>query len=101
VGDGWQWIVEMLYRATEKTPCCSVSQVKEKFGTLCFYLDHDYTHSYEGDECEDYERLYTAISLCEKLSSHFCEVCGAIGRLRGRDEGRSWVRTLCDDCAKT
>lgn len=54
-------------------------QVKEKFGTLRFYVD--------GAT----EEQYAYIAFAEALTARTCEVCGAQGERR--EEG--WVRTLC------
>ena len=59
-------------------------QVKEKFGSLRFYI--------EGGTDED----YAAIDLAESVSVRTCEVCGSPGKLRGNH----WLKTLCDEHAK-
>ncbi len=56
-------------------------QVKEKFGTLRFYVDG-------GNE-----RSWTLIELAEGMSERTCEVCGAPGTIRRG----GWIRTLCDE----
>jgi hypothetical protein len=55
-------------------------QVKEKFGTLRFYM------TALTDE------MYEAIQSAEAASAETCELCGASGVLRS--EG--WFKTLCD-----
>lgn len=55
-------------------------QVKEKFGTLRFYVFG------ARDEAYHY------IAFAEAMSARTCEECGAPGRSRGG----GWVRTLCD-----
>ncbi len=55
-------------------------QVKEKFGTLRFYV-------HGGDS-----RAHHHIEFAEALSGSTCEQCGAPGKTRGG----GWVRTLCD-----
>ena len=60
------------------------SQVKEKFGTLSFYMTS------ATDE------MWDIISEAEQKSGTICEDCGASGRRRGG----GWIRTLCDTCAK-
>lgn len=57
------------------------TQVKEKFGTLRFYM------SYHTDEID------AIIAIAEEKSSVTCEVCGAPGQLRGN----SWLSTTCDE----
>jgi hypothetical protein len=65
-------------------PPLRASQVKEKYGTLRFYMT---ASTPEMDE---------AIREAERLSAVTCEICGKPGELRGI----GWVQTLCDICAK-
>lgn len=58
-------------------------QVKEKFGTLRFYIDY-------GD---DY--VNGLIAMAESMSSVICETCGKPGQLRYN----GWIRTACDEHA--
>lgn len=60
-------------------------QVKEKFGTLRFYM------SYETEEMSD------LINQAERQSATTCENCGS---LEGKLQGTGWVKTLCDECSK-
>lgn len=60
------------------------SQVKEKYGTLRFYM------STSTDEMED------AIREAEEESAKTCEMCGNKGKLRGT----GWVWTMCAKCWK-
>ena len=87
-GDGWFDIIDDLSRRiTELDKRDGVQteavQVKEKFGTLRFYVD--------GGS----EGVWEAISEAEGRSAVTCEECGKPGQLR---EG-GWLRTLCDECA--
>lgn len=59
------------------------AQVKEKYGTLRFYLDA-YTPESEA-----------IIEQAEKRSAETCEVCGNFGELRAV---RGWYTTRCDEC---
>lgn len=93
-GDGWyhllndlsaelehlirEWVSE---HGTENHP--RASQVKEKFGTLRFYMTG------ETDEMED------LIDEAEKLSAETCEDCGRTGELR---DSFGWLATLCKTC---
>jgi hypothetical protein len=82
VGPGWydmlkNLIDELIAAGWDKQIC----QVKEKFGTLRFYVNS------ASDEC------YKIISKYEKLSSTVCENCGEPGKLR---QG-GWLATLCDE----
>lgn len=63
---------------------CRASQVKEKFGTLRFYM------AASTQEMED------LIDKAEELSRVTCEQCGAPGKLRGR----GWLYTACDKHTK-
>ena len=60
-----------------------VTQVKEKFGTLRFYV------STAPDE------VFDLIDEAEKKSAITCEHCGNPGSMR---EHHMWLSTLCDEC---
>ena len=62
---------------------CEATQVKEKFGSLCFY-------TYGGDDFID-----GAISLAESLS---CRTCSKCGNNRKQSKNRGWVHSLCQSC---
>jgi len=57
-------------------------QVKEKYGTLRFYMN------FETKEITD------LIEDAEALSSQTCDNCGSFGKMR--DKG--WLEVKCDDC---
>ncbi len=59
-----------------------VIQVKEKLGTLCFYING-------GDDT-----IYALIEFAELLSKTTCEDCGRLGDL----QVTSRMKTLCDSC---
>lgn len=112
-GSGWFWIIDALCaeimnahknemrrykyaithlaeveRADEDNPpeCPYAVQVKEKYGTLRFYVDG----STEGWGLDS----GSYISMMESYSSRVCENCGAPGIANNE----SWVRTECADC---
>jgi len=60
-----------------------VTQIKEKFGGLCFYY-------YGGDDVID-----GMVYLAESLSYNICETCGTTKNV-GRTKG--WVYTICRSC---
>ena len=59
-------------------------QVKEKYGTLRFYMS-----------CET-DKISNVIEEAEALSSQTCESCGAPAKIRGT----SWMEVKCDNCFK-
>jgi hypothetical protein len=76
---------ETKFRKVDAKPRQVVaSQVKEKFGTLRFYING-------GD---DY--IYGLISMAESMSSVTCEICGKPGTVNGG----SWLSTRCEEHAK-
>lgn len=97
-GDGWfpvlkkgmEWIKAHMYDEwsfpSGYTHDFQVMQVKEKFGTLRFYV-------YGGDKYID--NIISAMGLA---SSVICEGCGAAGELT-TDGG--WYRTECNTCRDT
>lgn len=94
-GDGWY---NLIREAAEKLEPLIVAirmeypqeyfpraaQVKEKFGTLRFYMS------------SATEEMDAIIGEAERKSAITCEECGKTGRLR---EG-GWLLTLCDDCGE-
>ena len=84
VGPGWKDLIETCFNACFEYNV-RVSQVKEKYGGLRFYVG--------GAPRE----VHDIIDECERLSYTICEVCGKPGKLR---EG-GWLRTLCDEHTET
>jgi hypothetical protein len=86
VGRGWHGlvlpIIEEIKLYNVKNPGCeiTINQIKEKYGTLRFYITR----------CPDY--IDGMISIAEKESGHICEICGARGKLLEID---GWWMTLC------
>lgn len=86
-GPGWHWLLSAAAGWIEETgvPTGFRSvQVKEKFGTLRWYVCSS----------EDEDRLHAGriISAAEWVSGAVCETCGAPGRTRPG----GWIRTMCD-----
>ena len=86
-GDGWY---ELIYRLCTElmsvpAPAPLAAQVKEKYGTLRFYVDN------ATDE------HHNIIDHYEHISSKTCEVCGSEGRIRPG----GWIRTLCEEHNQT
>jgi len=94
VGDGWRALVEHFYEAVEPHHCTQIIQVKEKYGLLRMYFDHDYENCIDNDKCAG--MLSNLESELAHLSSRMCESCGRYGRARGG----GWIKTLCDECHK-
>lgn len=90
-GEGWFKIVDELSATLEDMikeleeefeETFYATQVKEKYGTLRFYMS------------QYMDKMDAAIHKAEYLSSKACDICGKAGRLRGNH----WVQTLCDKC---
>ena len=62
-----------------------VTQVKEKFGRLCFCINHP-TNAID-------QRIGESL----KESSRTCEICGRLGKRREID---GWLRAVCEKHAK-
>ena len=86
-GAGWYPILARLeQQLNELDPDYQVHQIKEKFGTLCFYWEGDIPN---GD---------AIVGEAEAESARTCELCGSLGNLRTK---AGWLKTLCDHCATT
>ena len=83
VGKGWARIINNLYDAKPKG--VSVIQVKEKYGTLRFYVG------------SAPEWFFDLIDYYEEQSGEICENCGAKGTTVSL---RGWLKTVCDECYK-
>jgi hypothetical protein len=77
---GTQEDIDKAVKKLEETPCPVADQVKEKFGTLRFYVS--------GAT----DRHYNYIEFAELMSSRTCEECGE----PGQTYHMGWHRTLCD-----
>ena len=90
VGDGWYWLLHNLLDLLQfdtdhnKHPQVKASQIKEKFGTLRFYISG-------GDDTQ-----YGMVSLAELMSASICEDCGSHeAKLRTI---KGWKYTRCQGC---
>ncbi|MFA5490036.1 MAG: hypothetical protein WC284_12585 [Candidimonas sp.] len=75
-------IEKQIEEESNKIP--RATQVKEKFGSLRFYVN----------KATDEQRNY--ISFAEAISGHICEKCGN----KGKSYHVRWVKTLCPDHAR-
>jgi hypothetical protein len=87
-GDGWFDLIkrlsERLKEISDRTgDDIQAVQVKEKYGTLRFYIEGG------GDEA------YQAILEAEEESYRTCEQCGKPGRMT---ETGGWYRAICEEC---
>ena len=101
-GDGWFTIIDELcaiienYMENERDrakydknykPCEQIEaiQVKEKFGGLRFYTNHEPNH------------ITGAIRMAEHMSYCICEVCGSTDKVTQTND---WVSRLCIKCVE-
>jgi hypothetical protein len=84
-GEGWATLLDEAFGALRALGWNGeIHQIKEKFGTLRFYVAQD------GDQ-----RFRPIIEKAEAASTRTCEECGAPGTLCGLT---SWWHTLCPGC---
>ena len=84
-GNGWyplikDLITDLIELGWDKQVC----QVKEKFGTLRFYIQ------------AGTDEHYNYISFAESMSGVTCETCGKPGKRLGR----GWIYTACEEHAE-
>jgi len=84
-GNGWFDIIWDLSELLEGK--CKAVQVKEKFGTLRFYVSYN-----KGLSKQEIENMNVYIRHFGAVSGFTCELCGEFGKIR-KDIG--WIRTLC------
>jgi hypothetical protein len=89
-GDGWFDLIDELCDSIQRyidqnpslnVPQVEVEQVKEKFGTLRFYVSG-------GDDL-----TLGMIWFAESMSGRICETCGKPGKRRGH----GWIYTACNE----
>ncbi len=85
VGPGWAGLIHEAYDLIDLSRPfgVSVTQVKEKYGTLRIYISSASTIFFDALE-----------EICDK-SAITCEDCGNPGYTRWH---LGWVRTICDRC---
>ena len=85
--EGWNLLIKELIRVLNEL-CpedeINVLQVKEKYGSLRFYVS--------GAS----DRALRIIDHFEWMSNYVCECCGAFWATNKADNG--WYKTLCDSC---
>jgi len=94
--DGWLPLLDRLCSNLQwntdknnsegKYPQIKVTQCKEKFGGLRFYVQGATEHQ------------YGMIDLAESLSYHICEDCGKFSEKQLAEDYYGWIYTKCDDC---
>jgi len=110
-GDGWHFLIDNLCdqidREVEFTnrlfPNLKFGviafQVKEKFGSLRFYVDYIYDINLESDDMEKVRKKMLLIDgmirMVEALSARTCETCG---KHCTQDPENPFPRAQCDDC---
>lgn len=88
-GDGWYFILHNLmddiykYCELNDKEIPSITQIKEKYGALCFY--------YNGGN----DLIHGMVMFAETLSYTTCETCGTNKKV-GHTEG--WIYTQCKPC---
>jgi len=86
ISKGWMPLVDELDNAlAELHPDYVIDQIKEKFGSLRYYVSG-----------VDSSEAHLLINEAECKSQEICEECGAPGERRSD----RWIRTLCDECSK-
>lgn len=94
--DGWFNLIDNLceclqnYIDNDNCEQFTVSQVKEKFGQLRFYIS--------GVKCQHESHAHTVYGIiwfAEHLSGKICEDCGKEGKLR---DYHGWYLTRCEKC---
>lgn len=86
--DGWKDLVCDLIDALDKTGVpYTIDQIKEKWGTLCVYVNATKKHI----NSKDFFRL---IKEAEERSGTICELCGN----QGETGSAMRVKTLCSTC---
>ena len=86
VGKGWHpLVIKLAQDIANIDRTIEVMQIKEKYGTLRFYI-------YGGND-----KIYDLIEKAEQESGKICEECGTKENVT--TEG-GWLITLCENCRR-
>jgi hypothetical protein len=87
---GWYpLLVELDEKLAQIEPDYEIHQVKEKFGTLRYYIG--------TVDSEKFDQMNEIIDSYERKSGITCELCGSEAEMMSIGY---WYRTLCPTCAK-
>jgi hypothetical protein len=93
--DGWYDIIHTLSSELETLnnngATITAEQVKEKYGTLRFYISYN-----DETTKEQVNQANIFIGEAEFRSAKTCEGCGKPGKI----QGTGWIYTACDECFK-
>lgn len=95
---GWTYLLAPLVQELDQTcPGWTIQQVKEKFGSLRFYVTlPPVTEEFTEDERE---WLRISIGVIESLTQNVCEQCGRPAP-PGKSDG-GWIKNLCPEHRET
>ncbi len=113
-GDGWFNLIEALCGSIQ-SHCDFINriyppiqiqavavQVKEKYGSLRFYLDYHHAENLEDHDMEKFHKtchfIDGMVSMAEAMSERVCGHCGEAFRL---DRNRPFPHSICDACETT
>lgn len=91
-GSGWYWLISNLlecihsYVSQNEVPEVTITQIKEKYGSLRFY--------FTGGN----DMVYGMVWLAEDMSEKICEECGSTEGILKEING--WWSTRCKNCRK-
>ena len=108
IEDGWIVLVDELHDNLIKIdPWYKLLQVKEKFGGLRFYANHNHkkqclpVNHVDGDfeEC----KFHDAVSIAETKSWSICRNCGEPSSVSGLVDASQWIpyKSLCVSCRES
>jgi len=110
-GDGWFNLIETLCGSIQ-SHCDFINrmyphiqiqpvavQVKEKYGSLRFYLDFHHAENLEDHDMEKFHKtchfIDGMVSMAEAMSERVCGECGGTFTL---DRDQPFPRSICDAC---
>lgn len=101
-GSGWYELIRECSarieaindKMADPTNHITAAQVKEKFGTLRFYINASESECTE----QEWDEIDSAIREAEKKSAITCEDCGNPGKTGHTNRG--WISILCEECRK-
>lgn len=85
-------ILSEIKNTDGQPPSVIIDQIKEKFGSLRFYVD------YKNTDKNLIDRVQSLITKAEEKSKEICEICGASG---GQNVYNGWMKIHCKQCEES
>lgn len=95
IGTGWvNLVVQLDEQIVQLDPEYSISQIKEKFGGLRYYIS--ISDCVDANDIDTIKKIRTLVYEAEDKSLSICDICGQDGKQLNVN-GSGYIATRCED----